>query len=363
MSVKHWVGLDVGVHRTSVCVTDDTGTIVAEASMATDPDAIIEKLSDYSEIAAIGLETGVGGHLTFMLRRAGLPAIMFDAFKASRYLAIRRNKTDKNDARGLAEIARLGRGSVSEILVRGPECQAIRSKLKLRRGIIKQRMAAEGLLRSLLQSHGRVVPRTYSPTSFRSAVTEIIDNIRADRSGPDPTSDLLPLLDFCESIRRYVRVLNNEIDRLARKNDVCRRLMTVPGIGPVCALSFYSTIENPWRFQRIENVGAYLGLAPLVKETGGRSGRGRVSKAGDAMTRANLYIAARVLMSNGHRDCALTVWAQQIKERVGATRGRVALARKLAIVLMAIWKSGGVFVDFPQTLPREARPDPADHLG
>jgi transposase len=358
MTAKHWVGLDVGVYQTSVCVTDDAGQIVDEADLATQPITIIEMLSAYPNVGAIGLETGVGTHLTLALRQAGLNAIMFDAFKASRFLTIRRNKTDKNDARGLAEIARFGRGAVTEVLVRGPECQAIRSKLKLRRGIIKQRIAAEGLMRSLLQTHGRTLGRAHSPVGFRTAVTAILEAISADEPAFDPSPDLLPLLDFCENIRRYIRVLDNDLARLARKSEVCRRLMTVPGVGPVCALSFYSAIEDPWRFGRIENIGAYLGLTPLVKETGGRSGRGRVSKAGDTMTRANLYISARVLMSNGHRDCALTAWAAALKKRVGATRGRVALARKLAIVMAAIWKSGGVFTDFPQPLLREASPEP-----
>lgn len=351
MDAKLWAGLDVGIYTTSVCIIDDDGSVVAEADIAPNPVSVIEMLVKFPGIQSIALESGLGNHLTRELRKAGFPAVMFDAFQTSRFLAIRRNKTDKNDARGLADVARLGRDTVSEVLIRGLECQSLRSKLRIRRGIIKQRIAAENMLRSQLYEFGKTIPKAASPSGYEAAVLVCISEMQSDGINSDIIKSIETLLTFTVAVRRYNVELNNEAIRLAGKNKVCKRLMTIPGIGAQCALAFYSTIENPHRFSNVADVGAYLGLTPTVRESGGRVARSRITKRGDALTRGNLYIAAQILMGHGYHDSELCQWAVRIKSRIGARRAKVAVARKLAVVMAAVWKSGGNFIAFPQGAP------------
>jgi transposase len=341
-----WVGLDVGVYQTSVCVTDHCGAIVAEGTVRSAAAEICAVFEGQGTVRAIGLETGVGSHLAKQLRKRGLEVVVFDAFRVSRYLLIRRNKTDKNDARGIAEITRLGSSAVTQVHSRGEDCERLRYKLKLRISVIKLRLIGEGTLRTLLHTYGEQIPRMHSADNFKNAVLTIIDRVNISQ-GYDLSAEVLPLLNLCVSIRKYCRSMDAELYRLSHAHPVCRRLMTIPGVGPVCSLTFVSTIEDPARFSDLASIGPYLGLAPRISETGSRAGRATISKAGDAMTRAALFMSARILMTNGYRPCALADWGVKLKERLGSKRARIALSRKLAIVMASIWKSGGEFVDYP----------------
>lgn len=258
-----WVGLDVGADETIVCVTDDHGTVINECSIATKAAALHPVLkSDKRRIKMIGMESGPFGIvLCRSLRRLRYPVAIFEARQASKFLAIRRNKTDKNDARGIADIARLGRGSVSEVRVKSPECQRLRSTLVTRQKLVQLRVTIEGAMRSLFRLNGGKLASCSSAAHLKRNVAAELKRLRRYEK-IDLSSEVEPLLALSAATRVYVEALDKRLAEEAVANPVCRRFLEIPGIGPITALCFYSAIEDPHRFRRSSDVGAYLGLVP-----------------------------------------------------------------------------------------------------
>lgn len=334
-----WIGLDVGENEMAVCETDDQGNVTFESLLPVDVTALHTLLRPRKRrIRLIGLEAGsCGTALSRSLRKLGYPVAIFEARQASRFLAIRQNKTDKNDARGLADIARLGRDSVSEVRLKTPECQRLRSTLVTRQRLIQLRLALEGTIRSLFRLNGGKLRRAYSVVTLRRYTSEEIRRLRkADRI--DLSEDIEPLLELCVAIRGYIDALDERLTKKAEGDPVCRRFLEIPGVGPITALCFYSAIEDPGRFRRNADVGAFLGLVPMVRQSGQSIARYRISKRGDAMTRKCLITAAQQHLRYG--KSALTAWGENLGERLRRGGVKVAIARKLAITMLAIWKSG-----------------------
>jgi transposase len=342
-----WVGLDLGQARTTICVTDNMGVPLREQPCGTVLGEVEEVLAPFprATIGLIAVEAGSDTHLVRKLVDRGYPVAIFEARKASKFLAIRRNKTDSSDARGLADLARLGRNTVSQVHLKSLECQQLRSKLIMRHKLVHLRVAAEGAVRSRLALYGR---RFKSPAAYRpihEQVEKELVQLRAEE-GVDLLDDLLPLVETCDGLRAYMKRLDLELAERARAHPVCQLLMEVPGVGPVTALSFYSAIEDPARFQHASDVAAYLGLVPRRYQSGDVSRTLGITKNGSKLTRSHLVTAATVLRARAP-DCALKDWALQLKERVGSSRSRVALARKIAVVLLSMWKSSRHFEPYP----------------
>jgi transposase len=344
-----WVGLDLGLRQTHICVIDAGGATVHEADCETSPLALQEALSPFAldRIGLIGVEAGSDTHVVRKLRVAGYPVVMFEARKASRFLAVRRNKTDASDAKGLADLARIGRNTISQVYLKSLACEQLRGTLVMRKRVVVMRVVAESVLRSRLSLHGRVLRRARGASGVRPQVEAILAQINAE-DGVDLRPELGPLLDLCDSLSAYLKKLNSEIEARAKCSDVCRLLMEIPGVGPVCAVSFYTAIEDPSRFVRTSDVAAYLGLVPRRYQSGEVSRTLGITKNGSKLTRAHLVTAATVFGRYGP-DCALKEWYAALRERIGSKRARVALARKLAIVLLTMWKNNVHFEAYPTT--------------
>lgn len=350
MSVaKVWIGLDLGQERTNVCVINDDGEELLQRQCETGLGPIEESIATFSSdrIALVAVEAGNDLHIVRKLRGAGLPVAMFESRKASKFLALRRNKTDASDARGLADLGRLGRHAVSQVHLKSLECQRHRGLLVMRKRLVMMRVAAENTLRSRLALNGRRLKPSYGLGALRRQVATELDALKAE-DGIDLHADLEPLVDLCESTRSYILNLNREVDRAVKSNQVCRLLMGVPGVGPICALSFYSAIETPDRFARPADVAAYLGLTPRRHQSGCKSRTRGITKTGSKLTRSHLVTAATVF-GNTAPDCALKRWFLALRERAGPMRARVALARKLAVIMAAMWKNGTPFDSFAPT--------------
>ncbi|HEY5712618.1 MAG TPA: IS110 family transposase [Allosphingosinicella sp.] len=342
-----WVGLDVGEERTSICVLDEAGEPLHESSCQTTAEDIEQSLSAYSleQIELVALEAGSVTHLVRKLRLRGYPVDIFEARKASKFLAIRRSKTDASDARGLADLARLGRSTISRVHLATVEFQQLRSELMLRQQLIRVRVAIELGIRSRLRLYGRTVPLS----RVRGAVRQSVDAETAalvEQEGIDLRSHLAPLVNVSESLRDYVRDVDKELEKRARDNPVCRLLMEIPGVGPLCALSFYAAIEDPDRFRRPRDVAAYLGLVPRRYQSGDLSFSMGITKTGNKLARKNLVTAA-IVMRGLKTDCALRDWHMALRERRGAGRAKVAVARKLAILMLIMWRTGAHFEPYP----------------
>lgn len=356
MSEKQlWVGLDLGSKRTHVCVIDDEGMTLHEQESETSLAALQDALSRFptSRLGLIAVEAGTEMHLVRKLRAAGYPVGIFESRKASKFLAVRRNKTDTGDARGLADLARLGRETVSQVYLKTRECERLRGLLVMRKRVVVMRVAADGALRSRLAMYGCRLKTCSTPGRLREQVHLQLAQLRDDE-GIDLAPELAPLIDVCESLRAYLTTLTREIEERAKAHEVCQLLMEVPGVGPICALSFYSAIEDPSRFRNSPDVGAYLGLVPRRYQSGSVSQTRGITKTGSKLTRTHLVTAATVF-GNSAGDCALKDWFLALRERAGSKRARVALARKLAVVLITMWKTGAHFERYPTAPPRQPK--------
>jgi transposase len=341
-----WIGIDAGADDLSLCGTDDNGNVVFQHSCATKAAMVHNLLKrDKRRIQLIAIESGSSGTtLTRSLRKLGYPVAVFEARQASKFLAIRRNKTDKNDARGLADLARLGRATVSEVRVKSLECERMRSTLMMRQKLVQLRVTMEGALRSLVRLNGGRLKSSSTLAAFqRNVEAEIARMRRVDQI--DLRESTAPLVALSVATRGYVETLDKGLREEADDNSVCRRFMEIPGVGPLTALSLFSSIEDPHRFRRSADVGAFFGLVPTVRESGQLTTKRRISKAGDKLTRTLLTTAAQHHVQ--WANTAISAWAQGLSKRLGKRGVQVAVARKLAVTMVALWKADANYEPFP----------------
>lgn len=328
-----YVGLDVSMRRTAVCVLDAMGKVMREASVETAPEAIAAAIrSAGGEVERVGLEAGMGSSwLARGLLAAGLPVIVIEAAHAAGALRTGfRNKTDRNDARGIADLMRVNK--FRAVWVKSPAAQRDRSLLTVREQLRSQSLDARNTMWAMLQSEGLNPPGLSNP-AFGALVARALE----DREiGPL----LRPLAAVVKLLDRQVAELDKEITKRARTSAACRRLMTVPGVGPLVALTYAAGLDEPGRFRNARTVGAHFGLTPRRFQSGKVDWSGRISRAGDPAVRRALYQAANVLIHSTKGWCALKSWAVRVAHRRGLGRAKVALARKLAVVLHKLWTSG-----------------------
>lgn len=340
-SERAWVGIDMGARQSFVCVIDSSGTALMKQSVATkaaDIRALLESLGAF-EIEQIAVEAGgTGMRATRELISCGLPIVLYEAQSVSRYLRIRPNKSDRYDAQGLAEIARFGLPSLPRVYLKSEAIQNIRSDLAFRHKVVVQRTAFEGMLRSLLRMHGVVLTGSFRNKGFKDWVLSEVERLSFEKS-VNISEQVEPLLDLCLYLRRYQDVLTKRVEQHVQDNDICSSFTKVPGVGPLCALSFYTAIEDPFRFTRNVSVGAYFGLTPKTCQSGTSLQHGRISKRGSRLTRTHLVQSAGILMRSG-QPSRLKDWGLMLKKRVGWSKARVEVARKLSILLLTMWKSG-----------------------
>ena len=229
------------------------------------------------------------------------------------------------------------------------DSQALQSSLTIRRHLVRQRVAAVNLLGRQIEIFGGRLRRNPPGIGLRQAVEDEIRTLFRSGSGP-LIAQLRYLTDHCERLIDYQRAIDRELQQAALDNEVCRRFMEIPGVGPLCALTFFAAVDDPHRFSRSSDIGSYFGLAPMLYESGMTSRKARISKMGSKSVRSLLVHAATLYMYHSGPNCALRHWALEIEKRRGRRPSRVALARKLAVAMLAIWKSGDHFKP-PELLP------------
>lgn len=339
-----WAGVDLGVETASVCVIDDAGDVLHESDCPSCAKDVRHALTRFrrTRFANVAIEAGTGTHVARGLRNFGYPVELYETRQLSKFLRARRNKTDAGDARGIAEAGRISASLVSKVYLKSLDSQALQSRLAIRRHLIRQRIAAVSLLGRQIELFGGRLRSSAKRVNFRAAAEAEIRQV--DRTGStDLVGQLRYLADHCERLIAYQRSVDRELEKLARENDVCRRFMEVPGVGPICALTFYAAVDDPYRFSRSTDVGSYFGLAPRLNESGLVVKKSRISKMGNRHVRALLVQAASMYIIHCKQDAGLRDWALRLQERLSRTPSRVALARKLAVIMLAIWKSGDRF--------------------
>lgn len=330
-----YAGLDISDKQTHLCLVDDAGSEVWRGRCATDPEVIARTLARRARVLSASLrravlETGpLSAFLFHGLRARGLPAVCICARHAKGVLSTRVNKTDPNDAEGLAQLARTG--WFKAVHVKAPESHLDRAHLRVREQLVKSHRDMANQLRGLLKLFGLRLGPVTTPAKRRERVALLLGRMPALRPA------LAPLLEALAALEGELAKLDKRLKARAARDPVARRLMTVPGVGPLTALVYKSAIEDPGRFARATDVGAYAGLTPRRHQSGELDLAGRISKGGDGLLRHTLYEAANSLLARLKRDCALRTWGLRLQERKGAKRARVAVARKLAVLLHRLW--------------------------
>jgi len=327
--MEHYVGIDVSLERSSVCVVDGTGKIVVEAKVVSEPEALIAWLRRQPfTLARIGLEAGPLSQWLFAgLRDAGFAAELLetrhvrDAFKAMPV------KTDQKDARGIAQLMRLG--WFKPVHCKSVSAQETRALLTARKLLQAKRHDVEMSLRGVLRGFGLKVGPT-TPRTFEARVRELVDG------HPTLVTVAEALLAARTELLRRFEELERRLVEVGRADVRVRRLTTVPGVGNLVALTFVAAIDDPSRFRSSRQVGAYLGLTPKRYQSGETDVSGRISKIGDHGVRTMLYEAANVMLTRPVKGSALKDWALAVAKRAGPRKAKVALARKLAVVLHAM---------------------------
>jgi transposase len=334
--MEHYVGLDVSLKQTSICVVDQAGSVVREGVVESDPEAIAQFVRLKAPNAVrIGLETApTATWLWTELNRLGLPVICIDARHAKAVLKMQINKSDRNDAAGIARIMQTG--WFKEVRVKDLDSHAIRALLASRALLVKLKRDVENQVRGLLKNLGLVIGRA-KMNVFSLRTLELI------KDRPELAAAVAPLFKARQAIEQQIADLDRKVMHLARNNAQVRRFMTVPGIGPVTALCFLATIDDPTRFKRSRSVGAYVGLTTRRYASGEIDWSGRISKCGDKLLRSYLYEAANVLLTRVARWSTLKAWGIRLAKRSGLRKAKVAVARKLAVILHRMWIEGTEF--------------------
>ena len=326
-----YAGLDVSDKTTHICVVDADGIILRRDVVASDPDLLAKWFGKHcAGLVRVVLETGpLSTFLYHGLAERDVPIECICARHAKGVLAARVNKSDVHDAEGLAQLSRTG--WFKRVHMKASATHIDRAALRIRAQLITTRVAMGNQLRGLLKLFGLRLGAARTPGKRRERLVALY------QQRPDLEPLFAPLVTSMEIIEEQLRASNRLLECRATEDAVCSRLMTVPGVGPITALTFTASVEDPHRFTRSEDVGAYAGLVPRRSQSGERDVRGNISKAGDPMLRRSLYEAANIMLCRVQRPFALQQWGQRIAESKGNKRARIAVARKLAVLLHSLW--------------------------
>ena len=339
--MNYYAGLDVSLRSCALCIVDNNGKVHLEKELPCEIMDIADCLAKFpNPIERVGFEAGaMSQHLFFGLQENGFDVICMEARQVSAALSAMRNKTDKTDAKGIAQILRTG--WFSPVHMKSREAHGVRALLSTRKALLKKTMDLTNEVRGLLKIFGVRLPRTVKHGSFDALVRPMIemDEILAHA--------IIPLLDARVVLFQHYFELDRRVKRAASQDDVCMRMMTVPGVGPIVALTFKAAVDDPTRFKKSRTVATHFGLTPRRFQSGEHDNPGRISKAGDRDVRATLYAAANALLMRTMAGSQIKTWGMRLMRTKGRRRAVVAVARKLAVLLHRMWIDGSEFRQEP----------------
>jgi transposase len=325
--MDHYAGIDVSLECSSVCVVDANGKIIREGKVASEPDALIGWLRSLGhELSRVGLEAGPLSQWLFAaMREAGLAVELLETRHVRKAFEAMPVKSDRNDARGIAQLMRLG--WFRPVHCKSMNAQEVRVVLTARKLVQTKLLDVENSLRGILRGFGLKVGKT-TPRSFAGRIQELVDG------HPQLEAIGEALLSVRAVLLREFNAFEKRVRAMSRFDARTRLLMSTPAVGPIVALTYAAAIDDPARFKSSKQTGAHFGLTPKKYQSGETNYSGRISKIGDASVREALYQAAHVMLTKPVKDCSqLKSWAMRIARRAGMNKAKVALARKLAVIL------------------------------
>ena len=319
--MNYYAGIDVSLEQSSVCVRDGDGKIIREAKVASEPEALIAWFANLGLVMnRIGLEAGpLSQWLYAAMKQAGLAVELLETRHVRTAFKTMPVKTDRKDARGIAELMRMG--WFRPVHCKSIPAQETRAILTTRRLIESKLRDIEMSLRGVLRGFGLKVGRT-TPTNFAERIRELV-------SGHSTLEVIAAsLLDVREVLLREFKAYEKRVRTTARHSEDARLLMTTTGVGAVISLTYASAMDDPGRFKSSKQVGAHYGITPKRYQSGDTDYSGRISKIGDKSVRTALYQAAHIILTRPVKPSALKTWAMQLAKRIGMAKAKVALARK-----------------------------------
>lgn len=334
--MKHFVGLDVSMKETAVCVVDEAGQRIWECSVPSTADAIASIIRIKApDLVRAGMETGPQAvWLWHALRDLGITVDCIHARRAAAALKLQANKTDRNDAFGLARLVHSG--WYEPVAIKSFDRYRMRAVLTARERIVRMCTTMINQIRGLAKTFGLTLPagkgRVFEQSVRRSLPDDVI------------LHDLFEsLLSVLSELKDQRRAFDRQLARFAREDAVCRLVASAPGVGSLTAIAFVTAVDDPSRFRSASDVGAYLGLTPKRYQSGEVDIGGRISKTGDRLTRKLLFEAATVILYRAAPSIGLKQWGLRLSARSGSWKARLALARKLAVTLLTMWKTNTMF--------------------
>jgi len=333
--MKHYAGLDLSMETTQVCIVDGNGKKVLSTSVESVPEAIAAALSRVKHLERAVIETGrMTSAICLRLIQLGVNIVCIDARQAHQSLkAMRANKTDPNDAAGLAQLARTG--FYKEVHVKSAPAQGVRSVISARAHLVEERVRLDNTIRGLTVAFGiKVGPGQGKDFVARAGAAADI---------PGLGEAVASLLAVREGLVDQIKELDRLLVEIGKRSTACQILMSIPGVGAQTAAAFAAAVDDADRFKRSRAAGAYFGLVPRRHQSGEIDWTGRITKQGDSMVRKLLYEAANSILTRSRKAFALKSWAMKIARRRGLKKARVALARRLAVIMHAMLRDGTLF--------------------
>lgn len=329
--MKHYIGLDVSMKQTSICIVDEGGKIIFENDVDTEPNAIYAAIAETGlDIKLVGLESGSLSHwLVDNLTKLGLPTICVCSRKMAAILSITINKTDKNDARGIASAMR--GGHYRQVHHKSKYAVELSTLMGARRCLVSQRTCVMNTIRGLFKSYGIIIGIA-NAERFAPKVLMLLEKLTQEAQ-----IGLRALLAVFKAVNEQVVKLDKLAEKRALEDPDVRRLITMPGVGPITALTYKMEIDDPHRFKKSRSVGAYVGATPVQYSSGETHRQGKISKCGSSELRYLLCEAATSAMlrtKSWNKDKA---WAFKIMKKHGFGKARMALARKMAVKMHRMW--------------------------
>src|ERR1700694_1672033 len=321
--MNHYAGIDVSLECSSVCVVDANGKILREAKVASEPDALIAWFRSLGfGLERIGLEAGPLSQWLFAaMKEAGLAVELLETRHVRKAFEAMPVKSDRNDARGIAQLMRLG--WFRPVHCKSMSAQETRSLLTARKLVQSKLRDVENSLRGILRGFGLKVGKT-TEREFAGRIEELV------AGHPHLQVIAKALLSVRAVLRSEFAAFEKQVRKMARSDTQARLLTSMPAGGPLASVVYASAIDDPGRFKSSKQAGAPFGLHPKKYQSGETDYTGRISKIGDSSVRTALYEAAHVMLTRPVKGSALKSWAMRLAKRAGLQKAKEGAARKLA---------------------------------